>query len=448
MSKTKIKYVCSNCGYESPNWLGKCPSCGEWNTFTEEKFSTSRSRSKSETTVKIVKLDGTTAPEGKRILTGINEFDRTLGGGFMPGSLVLVGGDPGIGKSTLIMQAAAKAKVETLYVTGEESVNQINSRANRLGISSDKISLFTETDSEEIEKAVLKLKPELLIIDSIQTIYDPKIDNAPGSVTQLREVTSNLMRLSKTNNITTVIIGHVTKEGFIAGPKILEHIVDTVLQFEGEKNYSFRILRALKNRFGNTNEIGVFEMTQNGLRQVENPSEIFLSQKEKELPGSVVTASLEGSRAVLIEIQALTTYSNYGNPQRVATGLDYKRLAILLAVLEKRAGLRTSYNNVFVNIAGGLKIFEPAVDLAVCAAIASSINDKIIPSDMLLLGEIGLGGEVRNVSNIEKRISEAEKLGIKTALAPKGNLKNLKSSKLKIIAVGDIAEAFSKLGII
>jgi DNA repair protein RadA/Sms len=447
MSKAKIKYVCNNCGYESPTWLGKCPSCGEWNTFTEEKVVKRTARRTADYASEPVKLSGEVSSESERVLTGIAEFDRTLGGGFMPGSLVLIGGDPGIGKSTLVMQAAAKSNIQTLYVTGEESVNQINLRAKRLKIKAENISLLAETNYEEIENAALKLKPDLLIIDSIQTVYDPRIENAPGTVTQLREVTANLMRLSKTKNITTLIIGHVTKDGFIAGPKILEHIVDTVLQFEGEKNHAFRILRALKNRFGNTNEIGVFEMTERGLRQVENPSEIFLSQKEKELPGSVITASLEGSRAVLIEVQALTTRTNYGNPQRVATGFDYKRLAILLAVLDKRAELRTGYYNVFVNIAGGLKIFEPAIDLAVCVAIASSMNDKVISSDTLFIGEVGLGGEIRIVSNAEKRIAEAEKLGLKKIFLPKGNLKNIKTNKAELIPVNDISDVFYKLGI-
>ncbi len=445
--KVKIKYVCNNCGYESPNWLGKCPSCGEWNSFVEEKATKNKSVKAKSERAEVVPLNGEIKEESKRIITGLGEFDRTLGGGLMPGSLVLIGGDPGIGKSTLVMQAASKSKVKSLYVTGEESVNQINLRANRLGIASENVFLLAETDYEKIEETALELKPQILIIDSIQTVYDSKIENAPGTVTQLRQVTTELMRLSKENNITTIIIGHVTKDGMIAGPKILEHIVDTVLQFEGEKNHSFRILRALKNRFGNTNEIGVFEMTEKGLRQVENPSEVFLNQKEKELPGSVITASLEGSRAVLIEVQALTTYSNYGNPQRVATGFDYKRLAILLAVLDKRTGLRAGYHNVFVNIAGGLKIFEPAIDLAVCTAIASSMKDKIIPDDTLVLGEVGLGGEIRTVSNIEKRISEAFKLGLKKIILPKGNLKSVNKANMELIPVTDISEVFYKLNI-
>ncbi len=445
--KERKKFVCSNCGYESPTWLGKCPSCGEWNSFAEEKAIKKTSRDFRRGEVETVKLDGKARNENARMLTGVSEFDRALGGGFMQGSLVLIGGDPGIGKSTLVMQAAVKSGLETLYVTGEESVNQINMRANRLGLSAENISLLAETNFEQIENVALKLKPKLLIIDSIQTVFDPQFDNAPGTVTQLREVTVKLMRLSKAENITTVIIGHVTKDGFIAGPKILEHIVDTVLQFEGEKNHAFRILRALKNRFGNTNEIGVFEMTEKGLRQVENPSSVFLSQKEKALPGSAITASLEGSRAVLIEVQALTTRTNYGNPQRVATGFDYKRLAILLAVLEKRTGLRTGYHNVFINIAGGLKIFEPAIDLAVCAAIASSMNDITIPDNTLLLGEVGLGGEIRTVANIEKRIAEAEKLGMENIILPKGNAKNIAAKKSKLVPVKDIAEVFEKLKI-
>ncbi len=428
MSKTKTKFVCANCGYESPTWLGKCPSCGEWNSFEEIKIlpkSAKRESINRTGNLEVYPLNGNITTESKRISTGIKEFDRVLGGGLMPGSIVLVGGDPGIGKSTLVMQAAARANVKVLYISGEESVNQINIRANRLKVTSEKVNLFAETNFELILSAIEKVKPDVVIVDSIQTVFDPDYENAPGTVTQVREVTARLMQLSKTSGIVTIIIGHVTKDGFIAGPKILEHIVDTVLQFEGEKNHAYRILRAQKNRFGNTNEIGVFEMGETGLSEVENPSRIFLDQRETETPGSVITASLEGTRAVLLEVQALATPTNYGNPQRVSTGFDYRRLSILLAVLEKRARLRVGTHNVFLNIAGGLKIVEPAIDLAVSVSIVSSLKNIHVDSDAVFIGEVGLGGEVRTVSQIEKRIAEAKKLGFRKIYIPKGNMKSI-----------------------
>jgi DNA repair protein RadA/Sms len=394
----------------------------------------------------ITRLTASIHADEERIMTNISEFDRVLGGGLMPGSIVLIGGDPGIGKSTLVMQAASKINAEVLYVTGEESANQINLRAKRLkvfsgsdGSGESKISIMTETDLDIILNAIEKHAPEVVIVDSIQTTYKSDFDNAPGTITQIRECTTELMQLAKKKHCAIIIVGHVTKDGAIAGPKVLEHIVDTVLQFEGERSYSYRILRAQKNRFGSTNEIGIFEMHDDGLHEVKNPSEIFLSEREKEITGSVITSSMEGTRPILLEVQALATPSAYGNPQRVATGFDYRRLSILLAVLEKRANMHLSAQNVFLNMAGGLRIEEPAVDLAVCCAIASSFSDKFAKNNTVVVGEVGLGGEVRSVSHIDKRIQEASKLGFKNIIVPSNNIKSIKSKALiNIIPVADI----------
>lgn len=446
--KTKIKYICSNCGYESLKWLGKCPECNSWNSFTEEIVETNKHKSTSsfKGKVDVSKISEISANEEERIKTGIGEFDRVLGGGLMPGSVILLGGDPGIGKSTLAMQAAANIKDDVLYVTGEESSKQIKLRSSRLKIKSDNFYVLPETDLSPIMKAVEEISPSVVVIDSIQTMYRSELDNSPGTITQIRECTSLLMETAKKNHFCVIIIGHVTKEGNIAGPKILEHIVDTVIQFEGESNHTFRILRAQKNRFGSTNEIGIFEMHADGLAEVKNPSELFLSEREKEIPGSVVTSSMEGTRPLLIEVQALVTPSNYGYPQRVTTGFDQRRLSILLAVLEKRANYRVSANNVFVNIAGGVKIIEPAIDLAVCCSIASSLTDKIIDNNIVVIGEVGLGGEIRSINQIEKRIQEAEKLGFKKVIIPKNNLKHAeKSDSIKIYPVENILEALNIL---
>jgi DNA repair protein RadA/Sms len=440
MSKNKIKFICSSCGFDSPKWLGKCPSCEEWNSFTEELVEEKKGSSKKiNSQVKVQKLNELTFQSEERIATNLDEFDRVLGGGLMPGSVVLIGGDPGIGKSTLVMQAASKINGDVLYVTGEESANQINIRAKRLKINTDSLSILTETDLDYILNAIKTEAPKVVIIDSIQTTYKPEFDNAPGTVTQIRECTYELMQAAKKSSYAVIVIGHVTKEGTIAGPKILEHIVDTVLQFEGERSHSYRILRAQKNRFGSTNEIGIFEMHDDGLREVTNPSEIFLSERDHQITGSVVTASIEGTRPVLLEVQALVTPSPYGMPQRVATGFDYRRLSILLAVLEKRAGLKLSSQNVFLNIAGGIRIDEPAVDLAICCAIASSFTDKFAKNDTVVIGEVGLGGEVRSVSNIEKRIQEAIKLGFKSIVVPVNNIKSIKpTNHIKVISASDI----------
>jgi DNA repair protein RadA/Sms len=443
MSKTRIKYICSNCGYESLRWLGKCPECENWNSFTEEIIETSKRKPAiSKSKFELNSIDTISANEEDRIKTGITEFDRVLGGGLMQGSVILLGGDPGIGKSTLAMQAAANINQKVLYATGEESEKQIKIRASRLKLKSPEFYVQAETNLSEILGAVNQLSPSVVVIDSIQTMYRSELDNSPGTITQIRECTALLMEEAKKKHYSVIIIGHVTKEGMIAGPKLLEHMVDTVIQFEGESNHSFRILRAQKNRFGSTNEIGVFEMHEDGLREVKNPSELFLSEREKQTPGSVVTSSIEGTRPILLEVQALVTPSNYGYPQRVSNGFDQRRLSILLAVLEKRANVRVSATNVFVNIAGGIRITEPAADLAVCTAIASSLTEKVIENQTIVIGEVGLGGEIRSVGHIEKRIQEAEKLGFKSVIIPSGNLKELKiSNRIKTHSIDTLKQA-------
>jgi DNA repair protein RadA/Sms len=443
MSKTRIKYICSSCGYESLRWLGKCPECESWNSFTEEIIETSKRKPTiTKSKFELNTIDTISADEGDRIITGINEFDRVLGGGLMPGSVILLGGDPGIGKSTLAMQAVANINKKVLYATGEESEKQIKLRASRLKLNSKEFYVQAETNLSDILGAINQLSPSVVVIDSIQTMYRAELDNSPGTITQIRECTALLMEEAKKKHYSVIIIGHVTKEGMIAGPKLLEHMVDTVIQFEGESNYSFRILRAQKNRFGSTNEIGVFEMHEDGLREVKNPSELFLSEREKQTPGSVVTSSIEGTRPILLEVQALVTPSNYGYPQRVSNGFDQRRLSILLAVLEKRANVRVSATNVFVNIAGGIRITEPAADLAVCVAIASSLTEKVIDNQAIILGEVGLGGEIRSVGHIDKRIQEAEKLGFKSVIIPLGNEKGLKISKrIKTHSIDNLKQA-------
>lgn len=423
--------------------MGKCPSCESWNSFTEELVETSKRKAvEYKGVVPISGINEITADEEERIKTGIIEFDRVLGGGLMPGSVVLLGGDPGIGKSTLVMQAAAKINQKVLYVTGEESPRQIKLRASRLKITSANLLVLAETGLSKILASIESANPSVVIIDSIQTTYRSEFENSPGTITQIRECTASLMNEAKKKHFSVIVIGHVTKEGLIAGPKVLEHMVDTVLQFEGESHHAFRVLRAQKNRFGSTNEIGIFEMHESGLNEVKNPSELFLSERDRNTSGSVVTSSIEGTRPILLEVQALVTPSNYGNPQRVTTGFDQRRLSILLAVLEKRAQLRLSANNVFLNIAGGVKIDEPAIDLAICCSIASSLQDKIVNTKTVVIGEVGLGGEVRSVGNIEKRIQEAEKLGFERVVIPANNFKGLKQDKkLKIIPVENLTEA-------
>jgi DNA repair protein RadA/Sms len=450
MPKNLTKYVCQSCGYTSPRWIGKCPNCSEWNTFVEEATTPIKASRKTGVASKIkpVSFDQIEKEDVPRIKTMLNEFDRVLGGGLVPGSLVLLGGDPGIGKSTLMMQLAiALSDQIVLYVTGEESVRQIKLRAERLNASSAKnILLLAETNLDLILDVIDSGTPDLVIVDSIQTMFRPGLESAPGSVSQVRESAALLLRLAKTRGIPIFVVGHVTKEGTIAGPKVIEHMVDTVLQFEGEAHYAYRILRALKNRFGSTNEIGIFEMHDNGLREVLNPSEIFLSERHYGSSGSTVVASIEGSRPILVEVQALVTPTNYGMPQRTSTGFDYRRLALLLAVLEKRVGLNLGQQDVFVNIAGGLHVDEPAVDLGIAASIVSSLRDVPVDSSSVAVGEIGLGGEIRAIGQIEKRVQEAKKLGFKRIVVPQHNLKNFKSNgDIEITGVDRIEKAIEIL---
>jgi len=399
--------------------MGKCPECQSWNTLLEEKIETGKNKNKGIAgSGEIYKLKDINSITEERIKTGIGEFDRVLGGGIINGSLVLIGGDPGIGKSTLVLQAAGSIKEKLFYITGEESLTQIKARATRLGINSDSLFIMAENNLNKVIESIKKEQPKLVVIDSIQTVYNNEFENSPGTVTQLRECTSLLMEKTKELGFSAIIIGHVTKDGTIAGPKILEHIVDVVIQFEGESNSSYRILRAHKNRYGNTNEIGIFEMVESGLAEVTNPSELFITERNNVNSGSVITSCIEGSRPILIEVQALVTPSNYGYPQRVTNGFDQRRLSILLAVLEKRCGFRLSTANVFLNIVGGIRIDEPSIDLAVCCAIASSLRDTPVDFNAVIIGEVGLGGELRSVGNIEKRIKEAAKLGFKSAFIP------------------------------
>ncbi len=444
----KTKYVCTNCGYNTLQWMGKCPNCNKWNTLTEEIDEPKKKKQKLSDSLQseTVKLDSVENQNTTRLITGINEFDRVLGGGFVTGSVTLIGGDPGIGKSTLVMQVASKVKSKVLYVTGEESIQQLSLRAKRLKLHTENVDVINGTDLEIILSAIKSTNPSVVIIDSIQTMTNPELENAAGTISQIRDCTNILMQEAKKNSFSAVIIGHVTKEGFIAGPKVLEHIVDTVLQFEGESTNSYRILRAAKNRFGNTNEIGIFEMHEDGLHEVKNPSMVFINEQDDNSTGSVISSSIEGTRPVLLEIQALVTPSHYGNPQRVANGFDYSRLSLLIAVLEKRAGLKLSQQNVFLNIAGGLKINEPAIDLAICCAIASSMQDRKVKGKNVVIGEVGLGGEIRNISFIEKRINEAVKLGFENIFVPRKNKESLKEKfEINIHGIENINQAISKI---
>ena len=451
MSKQTIRFVCQNCGYVSPRWIGRCSECGEWNSFVEELINEPRSKSEirnPKSKIEIVPLSEVEVTEAKRLSTGIEEFDRVLGGGLMPGSVILIAGDPGVGKSTLMMQLARFEKLgKVLYVTGEESRAQVRVRAQRLGIKNlDSLFVLAETDLEAVTKAVTEFNPPVLIVDSIQTIYHPDITSAPGSVSQVRECSAKLAQLAKLTGTAVFIVGHVTKDGIAAGPKVLEHIVDTVLQLEGERHYAFRILRAYKNRFGSTNEIGIFEMQETGLVEVENPSEIFLSERSYGASGSTVTAAIEGTRPILLEVQALVTPTGYAVPQRTSTGLDYRRLSIILAVVEKRMGIKLGGFDVFLNIAGGVKIDEPAVDLASAISVISSYKDVPVDSSTLVIGEVGLAGEVRSVSQIERRVQEAAKLGFKRAVVPHANFKGAKSKlDIQIVEVQKISEAVKLL---
>ncbi len=448
MAKNKTVFVCQECGYESSGWLGKCPACMQWNTFVEEKQEAgTRASAWQPAQSKPVSLEEIKADTEQRCLTGIKEFDRVLGGGVVKGSLILVGGDPGIGKSTLLLQVCSTLQTDSkiLYVSGEESASQIKLRADRLNVKRRNLFIVSASSFEAVSSMVEAEKPGLVIIDSIQTMYTDTISSAPGSVSQVREVTASLMKLAKSSGITVIIVGHVTKEGAIAGPRVLEHMVDTVLYFEGERHLSYRILRTVKNRFGSTNEIGVFEMRDTGLAEISNPSEIMLSGRQENVPGSVVVSSLEGTRPMLIEIQSLVCPTSFGVPRRMATGLDYNRLTMLMAVLEKRVGLALYNYDAYVNVVGGIRLDEPACDLGIAAAVASSFKNMPVDAGYVLVGEVGLTGEVRAVSQIEKRISEAMRLGFKNIIIPEGNMKLAGQMKTRggfgIIAVSNIQEA-------
>ena len=451
MAKAKTIFVCSSCGYESTKWLGKCPGCNEWNSFYEEKVSNGPSSKLAEKKVVTPKpLNEVIGKDAVRTHTGIGELDRVLGGGLVKGSLVLVGGEPGIGKSTLILQLCDKMGGEgkVLYVSGEESAEQIKLRADRLGIHNENILFLGETDIEIIENNILELKPKLVIIDSIQTMYSDEISSAAGTVSQVREITARIMRVCKGNEITTIIIGHVTKDGNIAGPRVLEHMVDTVLYIEGERYFSYRILRGVKNRFGSTNEIGMFEMQSEGMVEITNPSSVLISEREDNPAGSIIVASMEGTRPLLIELQALTTPSVFGLPRRTANGIDYNRLTLLVAVLEKKVGLALGAQDIYLNVVSGIHINEPAVDLGMVLAVASSFKNIPISKTTVAMGEVGLTGEIRAVNLIDKRLKEAEKLGFKTCIIPESNKKLLKDSyKLDIIGVRNINDAMKVAGL-
>jgi len=456
LAKTKTAYFCQSCGYESAKWLGKCPSCGQWNTLVEEiieKTATAVPTWKTETSSRKLskpsKVDEIQTSIERRILTGDKELDRVLGGGLVEGSLVLIGGEPGIGKSTLMLQLALNLKgKKLLYISGEESEQQIKMRAERIKESpSADCYILTETSTQNIFKQIEILEPEILVVDSIQTLHSAHIDSTPGSVSQVRECTAELLRFAKETGVPVFLIGHITKDGAIAGPKILEHMVDTVLQFEGDRHHVYRILRSIKNRFGAAAELGIYEMQGSGLREVSNPSEILLSQRDEELSGIAISAMLEGARPMLIETQALVSAAAYGTPQRSATGFDTKRMNMLLAVLEKRCGFRLSTQDVFLNIAGGIRVEDPAIDLAVLIAIISSHQDISISSKNCFAAEVGLSGEIRAVNRIEQRIAEADKLGFETIYISKYNLKGVDIAKynLEIKAVSKIEEVFEMI---
>ena len=451
MAKTISVFFCNSCGYESPKWLGKCPSCLEWNTFVEEKVVKTSSNSSSKAIQKVatpVALKSIEEIKISRISSGFGEVDRVLGGGFVNGSLTLLGGEPGIGKSTLILQICDRYKAEgkVLYVSGEESAEQIKIRADRLGINNDNIMFLGETDINNIENSIESISPKLVVIDSIQTMYSDEITSAPGSVSQVREITARIMKMCKQKGITTVIIGHVTKDGTIAGPRVLEHMVDTVLYIEGERYFSYRILRGVKNRFGSTNEIGMFEMENEGMVEIANPASVLLTEHDGNPPGSVIVASLEGTRTILVEVQALTATTVFGMPRRTANGIDYNRVTLLIAVLEKIGGVNLSNQDVYMNIVGGIRINEPALDLGIVLAAASSHKGISIPNDVAVVGEVGLTGEIRSVNMIDKRLKEVEKMGFKSCIIPESNKKLLKEKyKLDIIGCKDILDAMKHL---
>lgn len=450
MAKIKKKYVCQSCGYETAKWLGKCPECTKWNTFVEEIDQKSTKKEVfiiDKSSSKPVSINSIESKEEERFTTDINELDRVLGGGIVKGSLVLVGGDPGIGKSTLLIQVSsnvANLGKTVLYITGEESESQIKMRAKRLGINSENLYIFAENNLSIIESYLESVNPELIILDSIQTVFSPEISSAPGTVSQIKEGTSKFMKISKKMGISTFIVGHVTKEGSLAGPKLLEHMVDTVLYFEGERYNTYRLVRAVKNRFGSTNELGVFEMRDLGLVELDNPSKILISEKPKDVAGSVIISTVEGTRPMLLELQALVSPTSFGIPKRTSTGVDYNRVGMLLAVLEKRVGLQIQNQDVYINIVGGIKINEPSIDLGIAISVASSFRNIPIDEDIAVTGEVGLTGEVRAVSFIEKRIAECKKLGFKKIVVPRSNYDVVKETKgIEIWPVDNLRQAIN-----
>jgi DNA repair protein RadA/Sms len=450
MAKVKTSFFCQNCGTQYAKWIGQCKSCNEWNTIVEEVIQKEEKRNWKQTSSvkkanKVLKINEITIFEEDRISTKNNELDRVLGGGIVKGSMLLLGGEPGIGKSTLLLQIALSIPKKVLYVSGEESQSQIKMRAERLQIKNTNCLILTETNTQQIFRAIEEVQPEFVVIDSIQTLHTESIEASPGSISQIRETTAELIKFAKETATPVLLIGHITKDGAIAGPKILEHMVDVVLQFEGDRNHTYRILRANKNRFGSTAELGIYEMQSTGLREVDNPSEILISQKEDDLSGTAIAATLEGMRPLMIEVQALVSTAVYGTPQRSSTGYDTKRLNMLLAVLEKRAGFRLGAKDVFLNIAGGIKVDDPAIDMAVIAAILSSNEDDPIPQDFCFAAEIGLAGEIRPVNRVEQRILEAEKLGFHKIFISKFNKINTKSHAISIVKVTKVDDIFANL---
>lgn len=451
MAKTKTKFYCTECGYEAAKWYGKCPGCQAWNTMVEETESVIKTQGMNsplfQSKEKALSIINIESSNEARVHTGIGELNRVLGGGIVPGSLILVGGDPGIGKSTLLLQtshALTQSGLRVLYVSGEESVRQTKLRADRLGALSPELYVLCETNMDLIEEAINNVAPQFLVIDSIQTVYIPEVTSAPGSVAQVRECTARFMRVAKGMGIATVLVGHVTKEGAIAGPRLLEHMVDCVLYFEGERHHTYRLLRAVKNRFGSTNEIGIFEMNESGLVEVGNPSELFLSERPLGVAGSTVVASMEGTRPVLVELQALISSTHFPSPRRMCTGVDHHRMGLIIAVLEKRMGMFLQNQDAYLNVAGGVKLDEPAVDLAIAVSIASSFRDIPTKPYDVMFGEVGLTGEVRAVSRAEQRVREAEKLGFKRIIMPEKSLKGWKHPKgIEIIGINTVADALA-----
>ncbi|MDM8128756.1 DNA repair protein RadA [Paraclostridium benzoelyticum] len=452
MAKIKTKYVCQECGYENRKWLGKCPECSKWNTFVEEiEEKTSKSNKEvfviDKSSSRPLNINSIETIKEQRFSTCIKELDRVLGGGVVKGSLVLVGGDPGIGKSTLLIQVSsnvANSGKKVLYISGEESASQIKMRAQRLGIKSDNLYIFAENNLSIIEAHLESVNPDLIILDSIQTVFSPEITSAPGTVSQIKEGTSRFMKISKKMGISTFVVGHVTKEGALAGPKVLEHMVDTVLYFEGERFNTYRLIRAVKNRFGSTNELGVFEMREVGLVELENPSKILIAEKPKDVSGSIIISTVEGTRPMLLELQALASPTSFGIPKRTATGVDYNRVSLLMAVLEKRVGMQIQNQDIYINVVGGIKINEPSIDLGIVMAIASSFRNIPIDGNVAITGEVGLTGEVRAVSFIEKRIAECKKLGFTKIVIPKSNYEAVKGVKgIEICPVDSVRQAIN-----